>query len=102
MIGKQTAGFLHDMGVRTVQTLREMPLKFLVSAFGKNAVSLWNKAHGIDNSPVVPYSEQKSISTESTFSEDTIDTKKMKSIITAMVEKIAFQLREPRKLTCCV
>jgi DNA polymerase-4 len=102
MIGKQTATFLHDMGVKTVQTLREMPLKFLVSAFGKNAISLWNKAHGIDNSPVVPYSEQKSISTESTFSEDTIDTKKLKSIITAMVEKIAFQLREQRKLTCCV
>jgi DNA polymerase-4 len=102
MIGKQTATFLHDMGVRTVQTLREVPLKFLVSAFGKNAVSLWNKAHGIDHSPVIPYSEQKSISTESTFSEDTIDTKKLKSILTAMIEKIAFQLREQRKLTSCV
>jgi DNA polymerase-4 len=102
MIGKQTASFLHDMGVRTVQTLREMPVKFLVSAFGKNGVSLWNKAHGIDPAPIVPYSEQKSISTESTFEEDTIDTKKLKSILTAMVEKIAFQLREQRKLTSCV
>jgi len=102
MIGKQTASFLHDMGVRTVQTLREMPVKFLVSAFGRNGVSLWNKAHGIDHTPIVPYSEQKSISTESTFGEDTIDTKKLKSILTAMVEKIAFQLREQRKLTSCV
>lgn len=102
MIGKQTASFLHDMGVRTVQTLREMPVKFLVSAFGRNGVSLWNKAHGIDPTPIVPYSEQKSISTESTFEEDTIDTKKLKSILTAMVEKIAFQLREQRKLTSCV
>jgi DNA polymerase-4 len=102
MIGKQTASFLHDMGVRKVQTLREMPLKFLVSAFGKNGISLWNKAHGIDPTPIVPYSEQKSISTESTFEEDTIDTKKLKSILTAMVEKIAFQLREQRKLTSCV
>lgn len=102
MIGKQTSGFLHDMGVRTVQTLREMPVKFLISAFGKNGISLWNKAHGIDPTPIVPYSEQKSISTESTFVEDTIDTKKLKSILTAMVEKIAFQLREQRKLTSCV
>jgi DNA polymerase-4 len=102
MIGKQTSSYLYDMGVRTVQTLREMPLKFLISAFGKNGISIWNKAHGIDESPVVPHSEQKSISTESTFETDTIDVKKLKSILIAMVEKIAFQLREQKKLTSCV
>ncbi len=102
MIGKQTASFLYDMGVRTVATLRDMPLKFLVSAFGKNGISLWNKAHGIDDSPVVPYSEQKSISTESTFEEDTIDVKRMKSILIAMVEKVAFQLRDQKKLASCI
>lgn len=102
MIGKQTASFLYDMGVRKVATLREMPLKFLVSAFGKNGISLWNKAHGIDDSPVVPYSEQKSISTECTFDQDTIDVKGIKSILIAMVEKVAFTLREKKKLTSCI
>ena len=102
MIGKQTAAFLHDMGVRKVKTLREMPAKFLMSAFGKNGLSLWNKAHGIDNSPVVPYQEQKSISTESTFENDTIDVKKLKNILTAMIEKVAFNLRDQKKLTSCV
>ena len=102
MVGKQTSSFLYDMGVRTVATLREMPVKFLVSAFGKNGMALWNKAHGIDESPVVPYTEQKSISTESTFEEDTIDVKRLKSILIAMVEKVAFQLREQKKLTSCV
>lgn len=102
MIGKETASFLYDMGVRTVQTLREMPLNFLVSAFGKNGRAIWNKAHGIDDSPVVPYSEQKSISTECTFDEDTIDVKKLKSILTSMVEKVAFTLREQKKLSSCI
>lgn len=102
MIGKQTSSFLYDMGVRTVGTLREMPLKFLTSAFGKNGISLWNKAHGIDESPVVSYSEQKSISTESTFEEDTIDVKRLKSILIAMVEKVSFQLREQKKLASCI
>jgi DNA polymerase-4 len=102
MIGKQTASFLYDMGVRTVATLREMPIKFLVSAFGKNGTTLWNRAHGIDHTPVVPYLEQKSISTECTFDEDTIDVKRLKSILTAMVEKVAFQLRDQKKLTSCV
>jgi DNA polymerase-4 len=102
MVGKQTASFLYDMGVRTVQTLREMPVQFLMSAFGKNGLSLWNKAHGIDTSPVVPHSEQKSISTECTFENDTIDVKKLKSILIAMVEKVAFTLRDQKKLTSCV
>jgi DNA polymerase-4 len=102
MIGKQTASFLYDMGVRTVATLREMPINFLVSAFGKNGISLWNKANGIDDSAVVPYSEQKSISTECTFEEDTIDVKRLKSVLIAMVEKVAFTLRDQKKLASCV
>lgn len=102
MIGKQTSSFLYDMGVRTVATLREMPVHFLVSAFGKNGIALWNKANGIDDSPVVPYTEQKSISTECTFEEDTIDVKRLKSVLVAMVEKVAFTLREQKKLTSCV
>jgi len=102
MVGKQTASFLYDMGVRTVATLRDMPQQFLISAFGKNGISLWNKAQGIDDSPVVSYSEQKSISTESTFDQDTIDVKRLKSILIAMVEKVAFQLREQKKLTSCI
>lgn len=102
MIGKQTASFLYDMGVRTVATLREMPINFLVSAFGKNGISLWNKANGIDDSAVVPYSEQKSISTECTFDADTIDVKRLKSVLIAMVEKVAFTLRDQKKLASCV
>ncbi len=102
MIGKQTSSFLHDMGVRTVATLRDMPLNFLVSAFGKNGISLWNKAQGIDDTPVLPYAEQKSISTECTFEQDTIDVKRLKSILIAMVEKVAFQLRDQKKLTSCI
>jgi DNA polymerase-4 len=102
MIGNQTASFLYDMGVRTVQTLRDMPLPFLVSAFGKNGISLWNKANGEDASPVVPHSEQKSISTECTFESDTIDVRHLQSVLIAMVEKVAFSLRDQRKLTSCV
>ncbi len=90
------------MGVRTVATLRDMPMNFLVSAFGKNGISLWNKAHGIDDTPVLPYTEQKSISTECTFEQDTIDVKRLKSILIAMVEKVAFQLRDQKKLTSCI
>jgi DNA polymerase-4 len=47
------------------------------------------KANGIDNNPVEPYTERKSISTEHTFGQDTIDIPRLKSILVGMVENSA-------------
>jgi DNA polymerase-4 len=102
MVGKKTSEFLYEMGITKIKTLREMPLEVLEAAFGKNGRILWNKAHGIDDSPVVPYIERKSISTETTFDTDTIDIRKIKAILTSMVEKLAFKLRKEKKLTSCI
>jgi len=90
------------MGITKVKTLREMPVGMLEATFGKNGRIIWNKAHGIDNSPVVPFVERKSISTESTFDTDSIDVKKMKAMLTSMVEKLAFKLRSEKKLCSCI
>ncbi|MAJ51083.1 MAG: DNA polymerase IV, partial [Flammeovirgaceae bacterium] len=68
----------------------------------KNGTRLWEKANGVDPSPVIPYQERKSISTERTFDIDTIDTDKLKSLLTAMTENLIFQLRRSNKLTACI
>jgi DNA polymerase IV len=102
MIGKKTADFFYEMGITKVQTLREMPVQMLEATFGKNGRVIWNKAHGIDNTPVVPYTERKSISSETTFESDSIDVRRMQAILTAMVEKLAFQLRSEQKLCACI
>jgi DNA polymerase-4 len=102
MIGKKTADFFYEMGITKVVTLRKMPIEMLEATFGKNGRVIWNKAHGIDNSPVIPYVERKSISSESTFESDSIDVKKMKAILTSMVEKLTFKLRSEKKLCSCV
>ncbi len=99
MIGRKTADFLYEMGIRRVRTLREMPVEILEATFGKNGRVLWNKAHGIDNTPVIPFTERKSISTETTFGSDTIDIRKLRSVLTGMAEKLAFKLRSEKKLT---
>jgi len=101
-LGEKTAHFLFNMGIRRVKTLRAMPVKMLQAAFGKNGIGLWKKANAIDDSPVVPFRERKSISTETTFQNDTIDVKKIHTILTGMVEKLAFKMRRERKLTGCV
>ncbi len=102
MIGDKTYQTLRGLGVRKVHTLQEMPKDMLVQIFGKNGAVMWDKANGIDHSPVVPYSERKSISTEQTFDKDTTDVTRLKTIILAMTEHLAYQLRDENKLTACV
>lgn len=102
MIGEKTQQTLIGLGVRKVRTLQEMPKDMLRQVFGKNGVAMWEKANGIDNSLVIPYSERKSISTERTFDKDTTDVTRLKEIILAMTEQLAFQLRDESKLTACV
>jgi DNA polymerase-4 len=101
-VGKETGYKLLKMGVETVKVLSEIPVEMMENLLGKAGIDLWRKANGIDETPVVPYHEQKSISTESTFQTDTIDTHFLHSQLVRMTEEIAFQLRQQNKLTGCV
>jgi DNA polymerase-4 len=102
MVGLKTYQTLCNLGVRKIHTIQEMPVEMMESALGENGVSIWKKANALDFSPVEPYSERKSISTERTFDYDTIDVIKLKGIMLAMAENLAFQLRRGNKLTGCV
>ncbi|AZI55045.1 DNA polymerase IV [Epilithonimonas vandammei] len=102
MVGNVTFQLLSRLGVRNIQTLSEMPVDVLHRLIGKNGQELWKKANGIDETPVVPYSERKSISKENTFSQDTIDINGIKSILSGMVEQLCFQLRQEKWLTSTV
>lgn len=102
MVGDVTYKSLCDLGIKQIRTVQEMPMELMYKVLGKNGLSIWNKANGIDNSPVVQYQERKSISTERTFNKDTTDVTRLKGIIIAMAENLAYQLRRGNKLTACV
>ncbi|MCL1668209.1 DNA polymerase IV [Elizabethkingia ursingii] len=102
MIGPETFQLFSRLGIRTIETLSKMPIDVLQQLVGKNGSVLWNKAHGIDETPVIPYSERKSISTENTFNADTIDIQGIQNILTAMVEKLCYQLRTEKWLVSVV
>lgn len=101
-IGAKTSSLLHQMGVRTIKVLSEIPVPMMQNLLGKNGIDLSRKANGIDLSPIVPYSEQKSMGAEETFVEDTIDMEFLNSEIVRMTEKLSFQLRQSQRLTGCV
>ncbi len=102
MIGEKTYQSLCGLGIRRIHTIQEMPVELMQKVFGKNGISMWKKANGIDTSPVIPYSERKSISTERTFDKDTTDVVKLKGMLLAMAENLAFQLRRGQKVSACV
>lgn len=101
-IGKETAALLNKMGVETIKTLSEIPVRMMHNLMGKSGLQLWKKAQGIDDSPVVPYREQKSISSEETFSNDTIDMLFLQQELVRLTEKISYELRNQNKLTGCI
>lgn len=101
-VGKETGYKLLKMGVETVKVLSEIPIEYLQNLMGKSGTDLWRKANGIDESPVIPYREQKSISTENTFQHDTIDLSFLNAELTRMTESIAYELRSQNKLTGCI
>jgi len=102
MIGEKTSLTLYNMGVKKVHTLQVMPAELLEATFGKNGRMIWEKANGIDRSLVTPYSEAKSISSENTFEQDTIDVKMLEANLIAMTEQLGTKLRQKQQLTACV
>lgn len=69
-VGKAMEESLLQRNITTVGELRELSLEVLVDAYGKFGRRLWELARGIDDRPVVPEREAKSISNEVTFDRD--------------------------------
>ncbi len=102
MIGEKTYISLRNLGIDKVALLQQMPVEMLERLLGKNGIEIWKRAQGIDNTPVYPNWERKSISTENTFEHDTIDIGQISNLLTSMVEGLCYELRSQNKLTACI
>jgi DNA polymerase-4 len=70
-IGPKATEKLASLGINTIAELAQAAPEFLQTNFGRS-YGLWlhEAANGIDDSPVITYSEPKSISRETTFERD--------------------------------
>lgn len=102
MIGDKTYIQLRNMGISKCLTLQQMEAVTLRRVLGENGVTIWKKANGEDDNPVVPFHEQKSMSKETTYHADTIDMDILKKTLAGMVDELAFDLRKEKKLTGCI
>jgi DNA polymerase-4 len=101
-VGEHMFQALRDLGIETIEHLGAQPIELLESRFGKYGGDLWNKAHGIHHGEVVPYHEAKSISTESTFEENILDTDRLLTELVGMTERVAYELRQDNKMAGCI
>lgn len=100
--GDKTVVYLNSIGIKTIYDLRQFSREALFNLMGESGVSLWNRANGRASITIQPYHEAKSMSSERTFDTDTDDSAYLKKVIIALAEKLAFELRGDKKLTCCV
>lgn len=102
MVGPETALQLHKMGIFTIRQLSETPRDTLRTFFGRHGQLLWERAQGIDHSPVIRDQEQKSLSSETTFEEDLSQYARIEEELLKLNRRNAYELRKTGKSTSCV
>ncbi len=84
---------LARLGAATIGDVAVLPLAELKSRFGAHGEGLWRAAHGIDDSPVTPEREAKSISREETFARDVRDAERLRRELLRMSDEVGGSLR---------
>ena len=97
-IGPATTKRLHRLGIDTIGELRMLSLEELVEEFGKSGLHYYRLSRGIDERPVEPRGQAKSLSTESTFSQDIRDPLELKKWIERQSEEVSRRLERARLL----
>jgi DNA polymerase IV len=101
-VGSHTHQALREWNIETIGDLAAQSADMLERRFGKYGGELWNKAHGIHYSEVVPYYEAKSISTENTFEENITNPERLMTELVRMAERVGYELRQDNKMAGCI
>ncbi|ANH08584.1 DNA polymerase IV [Shinella sp. HZN7] len=87
-VGPATAAKMERLGILTGADLREKSLAFLQEHFGKSGAWYYNISRGIDDRPVRPDRERKSVGAEDTFMTDIFDLDAARTEISPLVAKV--------------
>ncbi len=92
-LGPASVQKLNRIGITTIGHLAAAPFDLLQKYFGKSALTLQRSARGIDERPLEPFREAKSISEEKTFSMDLADEEALRAVLMAQAESLGYRLR---------
>ena len=93
--GKVTQKKLLSLGLSTIGKLQQCDLKTLENAIGSRAAQGFIRlAHGIDDRGIGGEADEKSISNETTFSNDETDRSKLEDTYKRLIDKVGSRLRK--------
>jgi DNA polymerase-4 len=92
-VGEKTVGRLGELGIHMLGDVQKIGGSLLIERTGKFGRRLLDLSKGIDESPVVPYSEPKSISSEETLAKDTDDMDVLKKVLLMQSELVGRRAR---------
>lgn len=101
-IGTRTLARLREQDILTIRDLRSAPASALDALFGRHAERVRERASGIDNRPVNPARDSKSISSEETFDEDLHEWHEIQRELLRLAERTAARLRTGNVLAATV
>ncbi len=93
-VGPKTRDLLTGWGLRTIGDLADFDRLTLSSRLGEHGSAIWERAHGIDEDPVVPDAAPKSVGHEHTFDENTLDAAKVEATLLRLAEGVGRRLRD--------
>jgi len=92
--GQKTIEKLNKEHIYSVGDLSKLPQKVLEQKFGKQGKNFYYLSRGLDDRPVVPAHEVKSVSNEMTFSHDLYDLEILRETLLHLSEKVGYRMRQ--------
>jgi DNA polymerase-4 len=92
-VGPAAERELAAMGVQAIGDLTRLGRKRLEARLGASGAHLFELVQGIDDRPVVPWHDPKSIGAEETFGRDTRDVGRLRATLLAQADRVAAELR---------
>ncbi len=96
-VGKVTEKKMRHLGIHTGADMREWEMERLVFHFGKTGSFLYNIVRGLDERPVEPVRQRKSIGSETTLAYDTDDITEIHNILTELAQDIEKSLHKKNR-----
>ncbi len=93
-VGPKTAEQFERLGMKTIGDIARWSEADLVKRFGKNGGEISQRARGLDDRPVEPEGETKSVSRETTFVQDVRDAAMLKRTLRQMADEVGRRLRQ--------
>lgn len=93
-VGPKNQEQLRKLGIKRIKDIQDLPVKILRDQLGEFGEHLHRLAFGLDDRPVLPRQEIKSIGHETTFQKDTDDREFLEEVLLGLCTRVARRLRK--------